>query len=115
VKNLELVGRVLGAAAGGVLAILWMYAIWFPDAGMTLGGPSVAIAWLMALTAVFGGVASAKGHFTVVFAIFLLSFLPIGAYMLYVNGWPRIIGVADCALLVACVLIWRGAKGRAAT
>ena len=106
----ELTGRALGALAGAIVSVLWMYAIWFPTDALGMSGASVAVAWLMALLGIFGTIAGVRGHAGLLFVVFLASFLPVGAYMLYVTGWPRWIGIADCALLAASTLIAYGAR-----
>jgi hypothetical protein len=106
-------GRVLGALAGALLSVAWTYAIWFPSGGLTLAGPSIIVAGLMALLALFAAIASLKGHKTVVLLIFIASFLPVGGYLLGVDHWLRWLGVLDLLLLAAAVLIWWGARGRA--
>jgi hypothetical protein len=105
-------GRTLGALSGAVTSVLWMYAVWFPSPEISMSGVGVAVAWLMAVLAVFAIIASVKGHHVVLFIAFLASFLPVGAYLLYVNDWPRWIGVLNVALLLAAVLIWQSARRR---
>jgi hypothetical protein len=109
----ELSGRALGALSGAVTSILWMYAIWFPSPEISMQGVGVAVAWLMAMLAVFAIIASVKGHHVVLFIAFLASFLPVGAMLLYVRDWPRWIGVLNLVLFVASVLLWQGARRRA--
>ena len=108
----ELAGRTLGVLSGAVTSVLWMYAVWFPSPEITMSGVSVAIAWLMALLAVFAVIASVRGHHVVLFIAFLASFLPVGAYLLYVRDWPRWIGILNVVLLLASVLIWQSARRR---
>jgi hypothetical protein len=108
----EFAGRVLGALSGAVTSILWMYAIWFPSEGISMSGVSVAVAWFMAMLAIFAIIASLRGHHGVLFVAFLASFLPVGAYLLYVRDWPRWIGVLNVALLAASILIWQSARRR---
>jgi hypothetical protein len=105
-------GRTLGALSGAVTSVLWMYAVWFPSPGISMSGVSVAVAWLMAVLAIFAIIASVKGHPVVLFIAFLASFLPVGAFLLYVNDWPRWIGVLNVGLLLASVLIWQSARRR---
>jgi hypothetical protein len=109
----KLSGRALGALSGAVTSILWMYAIWFPSPEISMQGVGVAVAWLMAILAVFAIIASVKGHHVVLFVAFLASFLPVGAMLLYARDWPRWIGVLNLVLLVASVLLWQGARRRA--
>jgi hypothetical protein len=103
-------GRALGALSGAITSVLWMYAIWFPSEGISMSGVSVAVAWFMAMLAVFAIIASVKGHHVVLFVAFLASFLPVGAYLLYVRDWPRWIGILNLALLAASVLIWQATR-----
>jgi hypothetical protein len=108
----EFAGRALGALSGAVTSILWMYAIWFPSPEISMSGVSVAVAWLMAMLAIFAIIASVKSHPVVLFVAFLASFLPVGAYLLYVRDWPRWIGVLNLALLAASILLWQSARRR---
>jgi hypothetical protein len=103
-------GRALGAFSGAVTSILWMYAIWFPSPEISMSGVSVAVAWLMAMLAIFAIIASVKGHHVVLFIAFLASFLPVGAYLLYVRDWPRWIGVLNLVLLGASILLWQSTR-----
>lgn len=111
---MELAGRVLGALSGAVTSVLWMYAVWFPSEGIGMASASVAVAvaWLMAVIAIFAIIASVRGHHVVLFIAFLASFLPVGAFLLYVQDWPRWIGVLNVVLLLASVLIWQSARRR---
>lgn len=107
---MKLAGRALGALSGAVTSILWMYAIWFPSPEISMSGVSVAVAWLMAMLAVFAVIASVNGHPVVLFIAFLASFLPVGAYLLYVRDWPRWIGILNLVLLAASILLWQSAR-----
>lgn len=109
---MELAGRALGALSGAFTSVLWMYAIWFPSEGISMSGVSVAVAWFMAMLAIFAIIASVKSHAVVLFVAFLASFLPVGAYLLYVRDWPRWIGVLNLVLLVASILLWQSARRR---
>jgi hypothetical protein len=108
----EFAGRALGALSGAVTSVLWMYAIWFPSREISMSGVSVAVAWFMAMLAIFAIIASVKGHSVVLFVAFLASFLPVGAFLLYVEDWPRWIGVLNLALLAASILIWQSGRRR---
>jgi hypothetical protein len=111
---LERIGRGIGALAGSAAGILWVYAIWFPSDTMSFSGASIGVAALMALFALFAVIASTRGHSGILFAMFLVSFLPIGAFLLYAAGWPRWIGILDVLLLLASFLIRRGAQRQSA-
>jgi hypothetical protein len=49
-------------------------------------------------------IAAYHGHGNLMLAMFLASFLPIGAFMLYANHWLRWVGVFDLLLLVGALL-----------
>jgi hypothetical protein len=87
-----------------------MYAIWFPSPEISMSGVSVAVAWFMAVIAVFAIIASLRGHHVVLFIAFLASFLPVGAYLLYVRDWPRWIGILNLVLLGASILLWQSTR-----
>jgi hypothetical protein len=108
----EFAGRALGALSGAITSILWMYAIWFPSPEIGMSSVSVAVAWLMTMLAVFAIIASVKGHHVVLFVAFLASFLPVGAFLLYVRDWPRWIGILNLVLLAASILLWQSARRR---
>jgi hypothetical protein len=110
---LNLAGRVLGAGAGIVNAVAWAFAIWIPAAGLQLSGVSAAIAFLMTLLSVLAAIAALRGHAVMLFAMFLASFMPIGALLLRVDHWLRWVGVLDLVLLLGSALIWwSGRAGR---
>lgn len=105
---LSMVGRTLGTAAGAGLAVVWIYAIWFPDDALVITGVSVLIAGFMAVLALAAAIAASKGHAVVIFVVFVASFLPIGASLLWVAHWFQVVGALDCVLLLAGVMIWLG-------
>jgi hypothetical protein len=107
-----LAGRGLGALAGAITSVVWVYVIWFPSSGLTLSGVSVLVAGLMALLAIVGIIAAAKEHSTVLFVVFIASFLPIGVYLLGVNHWLRSVGALNVLTLVAVVMIRLSARAR---
>ncbi|HEY5567139.1 MAG TPA: hypothetical protein VIM81_07840 [Gammaproteobacteria bacterium] len=109
---MKLAGRALGALAGTITSVVWVYVIWFPSSGLTLSGMSVLVAGLMALLAIVGVIAAMKGHSTVLFVVFIASFLPIGAYLLGVNHWLRGVGVLNVLILVAVLMIRLSARAR---
>jgi len=95
-------GQALGILSGAALTLLWLYVIWFPaEDGLSITGVSILVAALMGILALVGGIASFKGHTTVVFVVFVASFLPIGAYLLGVAHWLRFVGIFDCGLALA--------------
>lgn len=106
-KLLFNLGRGLAAAAGAVLSVLWSYAMWMPEAGLSsLSGVGFAVALLMCLLAIIAVIAATRGHSAMIMVAFLASFLPVGAVLLRVDAWFRWIGVLDLLLLLAAALIW---------
>jgi hypothetical protein len=105
-KALNAFGRALGALCGALLSVAWVFALWVPEARLTLSGVSVVVALLLAIFAVFATIASIRGHAAVVVLLFLASFFPIGAYLMPADHWLRWVGWVDLGLLLAAVLIW---------
>jgi len=101
-KPLVIAGQALGVLSGGALTLLWVYVIWFPaEDGLSITGVSILVAAFMGILALVAAIASFKQHTTVVFVIFVASFLPIGAYLLGVAHWLRFVGIFDCGLALA--------------
>lgn len=101
-RLLVILGQAVGVLSGGVLTLLWLYVIWFPgENGLSITGVSVLVAAFMGVLALVAAVASYKGHTTVIFLVFVASFLPIGAYLLGVAHWLRFVGIFDCGLALA--------------
>ena len=105
---LSMIGRVVGVAAGATLAVVWIYVIWFPGDALVITGISVVVAGFMALLALVAAIAASKGHAVVIFVVFVVSFLPIGASLLWVAHWFQIVGALDCVLALAGAMIWIG-------
>ena len=105
-KALNAFGRALRALCGAVLSVAWVFALWVPEARLTLSGVSVVVALLLAIFAVFATIASLRGHAVVMVLLFLASFFPIGAYLMPADHWLRWVGWVDLGLLLAAVLIW---------
>ena len=61
---------------------------------------------MFAVFALFATIASVRGHATVVVLLFLASFFPVGASLIRIEHWLRIVGWLDVGLLVASVLLW---------
>lgn len=109
-KTLNLVGRGLGMLCAAALALAWAFALWVPAAGLPLSGVSVIVALGLVASAVFAGIASAYGHAVVVVLLFLVSFFPVGAFLMQVDHWLKWVGWGDLGLLLAAVLMWAGAR-----
>ena len=106
-KRLSLqAGRGLGALAGALLTILWVYAMWVPGAALGLSGIGLAIGFMMVVIAVIAVIAAYHGHAAALLVAFLASFLPVGAVLIQAaDPQDRWIGVLDLALLAAAALV----------
>ena len=105
-NTLNTIGRGLGALCGAALAVIWASVFWVPAAGLTLPGTSAVGALMFAAFALFATIASVRGHATVVVLLFLASFFPVGASLLRVDHWLRIVGWLDVGLGFAAALLW---------
>ena len=65
----------------------------------------IAIGVLMMLFAIFAVIASLRGHGPVLMIMFIMSFFPVGGYLLGIPHWLRWIGVSDLGFLVAGLMI----------
>jgi hypothetical protein len=105
-NTVHTIGRGLGALCGAALTVIWAFAFWVPTAGMTLPGISVVGALMFTVFALFAAIASFRGHATVVVLLFLASFFPVGASLIRIDHWLRIVGWLDIGLLVSSALLW---------
>lgn len=105
-STLNTIGRALGALCGAALAVIWVFTLWVPAAGLTLSGVSVVVALMLTAFALFASIASLRGHATVVVLLFLASFFPVGASLIRVDHWLRVVGWLDVGLLAASALLW---------
>ena len=102
---LQRIGRGLGAFAAATTAVLWLLAVWSPDTReMLAGGWTLVVVNVLIVVCVVGVIASVRGHPNVMLVTFFLSFLPIGAYLLYFDHWLRWIGILNLLLLVAALV-----------
>ena len=105
-STVNTIGRALGALCGAALAVIWAFAFWVPAAGLTLPGVSAVGALMFALFALFATIASVRGHATVVVLLFLASFFPVGASLIRIDHWLRLVGWLDVGLFIASALMW---------
>ena len=99
-------GKIIGAASGVAACGLWVWAIGAPPATFPLSGVSIAIAVLMMLIAIFAVIASVRGHGLALVVMFVMSFLPVGAYLFGMPHLLRWIGVSNLGFLMAGLMIW---------
>jgi len=102
------VARALGAAACGACALLWwvlLYANPYGTKGVTAG--TFVVGWLMIALAVGGAVACLAVRPAWLFGVFVLSFVPVGFYLVGAPGLFRWIAILDVLILLIAVLMRR--------
>lgn len=99
-------GRIIGAASGVAACGLWLWALGMPQGAFTLNALNIAIGVLMLLFALLAVIASIRGHGVVLTILFVMSFFPVGGYLLGVDHWLRWIGVTNFGFLLGGLLIW---------
>ena len=104
-KRVIKLGQSTGVLSGTGACILWMMAIWFPASEIKLSGVSLIVAFLMILISIIAIIASLKAHGGVLIVLFMISFFPVGLYMLGTGNWYRLIGVFNIGYLIAGVCI----------
>jgi hypothetical protein len=102
-RALALIGRGAGALTGAIAAVLWAYAMWVPSTRSIFAGFSFAVAFLMLLFSLLAVIAAIRGHGNMMLAMFIASFLPVGAYLIQADHWLRWIGFLDLILLGAAL------------
>jgi len=105
-------GQITGIISGAVSCILWMLTMWDPASVFSFSVASFAVVFAMILLAIIAVIASIKGHSTVLFVTFAISFFPIGLYVIAVPHWLRWVGLANIGYLAAGFLIQRARKYR---
>src|SRR4029078_7554744 len=105
-NTVNTIARALGALCGAALAVIWTSTFWVPAAGLTLPGISAIGALMFTVFALFATIASLRGHAAVVVLLFLASFFPVGASLIRIDHWLRIVGWLDVGLLAASALLW---------
>ncbi len=99
-----MIARGFGGVSAGVACLFWVAAMWMPSTQSVLSGWSFAVAALMLLLSIVAVIASMRGHGNVMLAMFLASFLPVGAYLIRVDHWLHWVGVLNVVLLVAALV-----------
>ncbi len=99
-------GRIIGASSGVAACGLWLWALGTPQGTFSLSPLHIAIGVLMMLFAIFAVIASVRGHGVVLMVVFVMSFFPVGGYLLGTPLWLRWVGAADFGFLAGGLLIW---------
>jgi len=98
-------GRIIGAASGAAACGLWLWALGTPQGTFSLSAVHIAIGVLMMLFAIFAVIASVRGHSLALVLMFIMSFFPVGGYLIGIPHWLRWIGVLDLGFLMAGLMI----------
>lgn len=101
-------GRLTGIVSGSLACLLWMAALWDPASTFSFNPASMLVVFLMMLAAILVVIASLKGHSTMLMVLFVVSFLPIGLYVIGVPHWIRWVGLANIGYLAAALLLRAG-------
>lgn len=99
----ELAGRCLGLAAGLTMAVLSIAFLLRAPALAT--GTLLVFLWL-ALLGLAGAWLGWWRRRLPLAVVFMLSFIPMGVYLLGARGWLRIVGLAALGLGIAAGLLW---------
>jgi hypothetical protein len=113
-KLLWQIGRAVGALVAAIAAVMWVYAMWAPDVRAILAGWSLPVAMLMMFLSLLAVIAAIRGHGNMMLAMFLGSFLPVGAVLMRVDHWLSWIGVLNL-ILCAAALVTRWTSPRQPT
>jgi hypothetical protein len=98
------IGRAIGGLASATAAVMWVYAMWAPDVREIFAGWSLPVAMLMMFLSLLAVIAAVRGHGNMMLAMFLGSFLPVGAVLMRVEHWLSWIGVLNLILLGAALV-----------
>lgn len=107
-KLLESLGWGLGMACGLVAALL--AALFIVQTGQLATGTLLVFTWL-GILGLAGLWVSLRRLLGPLAGVFLLSFMPVGLYLLGASGWMRGLGAATLGYGVAAGLIWLARKG----
>ncbi len=105
------IGRLVGILGAVGTVVLWGYFVSYnPYAAEGITGATYAVAAGMAVLAILGGVSAWKRRPSFLFAVFVLSFLPVGFYMMGPPGHFKWIGLFNALFLVSGFLMLVGRK-----
>lgn len=97
--------RGLGVTLGAANSAAWAFAMWVPTGGLTLTGIALVVAFIMCLAGIVAVIAAARAHWRVLLGAFLVSFLPVGAFVLTLEHWLSWVGVSDLGLLASAAVL----------
>jgi hypothetical protein len=98
-------GKFIGAASGVAACGLWLWVLATPQDTFLRSAVHIAVGVLMVLLAIFAVIASLRGHGRALVVMFIMSFFPVGGYLLGIPHWLRWVGVANLGFLVAGLMI----------
>lgn len=100
-------GRTLGVLASVAIVVLWVVFLVRESGAPGIRGMTSGVAVFMIFVGVIALGASWRAKPVGMLIAFAASFLPIGLYVLASDGFYRLIGVADLALLAAALILLR--------
>ena len=98
-------GKFIGAASGVAACGLWFWVLGTPQDTFLLSAVHVAVGVLMMVIAIFAVIASLRGHGVALVVMFIMSFFPVGGYLIGLPHWLRWVGVSNLGFLVAGLMI----------
>jgi len=109
-KFIKAAGRIIGFAGSLGSGSLWLYFLAMLRLQHDLEVGRYLLSSLMIFLSLTGIYASWRGVPSVMFAVFLGSFFPLGLYMLGNPSWVKWIGVFNLLYLASAILLLIGAR-----
>jgi|TARA_R110002096_G_scaffold110035_4_gene240465 hypothetical protein len=97
--------QAIGVFCGAAAALLWTFAMWGPTDVLSLSSTSFFGALILTIFAVVAIIAALHAHGRVLLLMFLVSFCPVGFFMLTEAHWLSLAGVFNLGFLVAGLLL----------
>lgn len=97
--------QAIGVFCGAGAALLWSFAMWGPTNVLSLSSTSFFGALILTIFALVAVIAAVHAHGRVMLLMFLVSFCPVGFFMLTEAHWLSLAGVFNLGFLVAGLLL----------
>ena len=105
-------GRAAGVVAAAAAAILWVVFLFHNPYSAPAEGRILLFGSLMLLASALSAVAAALGAHLAMYLLFVLSFLPVGFYVMLGPGIFQAIGWLNLAYLASAALVHRRVRAR---
>ena len=103
-------GRALGTLAALGAGVLWAIFLFRNPYASAAEGPTLLFGRLMILASLIGLVAAARGAHLAMYLLFVVSFVPVGFYVMLGPGIFQAIGWLNLAYLAAAWMVHRGVQ-----